>query len=184
MDILAPPAAKAEANGRRLSWRRLMGMSVSCPASLSRILNSHPMIPTLDQIVSRVDDPETPVVWLDPAIPDGLWAALPGSLRAHGFEVFHIDSDNEVTDRDALMARFDELAPIPGQTIRDFESLRNCLLRMATGQPRGWAILFSNPDPLRQSDEAAFEELMEALEMVHESLFEIHAKSFKFVVRD
>lgn len=142
------------------------------------------MIPTLDQIVARVEDPETPVVWLDPAIPGDLWAALPGALRCHGFEVFHIDSGSVIADREALMARFDELAPIPGQTTRDFESLRNCLMRMATGQPRGWAILFSNPDPLRQSDEAAFEELMEALEMVHESLYEIHAKSFKFVVRD
>lgn len=142
------------------------------------------MIPSLDQIVSRVEDPETPVVWLDPAIPDELWAALPDTLRAHGFEVFYIDADAAVTDRDSLMARFDELAPIPGQLTRDFESLRSCLLRMATGQPRGWAILFRNPDPLRQSDEAAFEELMEALEMVHESLYEIHVKSFKFIVRD
>ncbi|MBA3974121.1 MAG: hypothetical protein C0504_07895 [Candidatus Solibacter sp.] len=142
------------------------------------------MIPTLEQIVSRVDDPETPVVWLDPAIPDELWAALPAALRAHGFEVFHIDALAEVPDRDSLMARFDQLAPIPGQATRDFESLRICLMRMATGQPRGWAVLFSNPGPLRHSDEAAFEELMEALEMVHESLYEIHAKSFKFVVRD
>lgn len=142
------------------------------------------MMPTLDQIVARVEDPETPVVWLDPAIPDELWAALPATLSAHGFEVFHIDANSDVADRDALMARFDALAPIPGQTTRDFESLRICLMRMATGQPRGWAVLFSNPDPLRQSDEAAFEELMEALEVVHESLYEIHAKSFKFVVRD
>lgn len=142
------------------------------------------MIPTLDQIVSRVEDPETPVVWLDPAIPDELWADLPSALRAHGFEVFQIDATSEVSDRHSLMVRFDELAPVPGHTTRDFESLRNCLLRMATGQPRGWAILFSNPGPLRQSDEAAFEELMEALEMVHESLYEIHVKSFKFVVRD
>jgi len=142
------------------------------------------MIPTLEQIVSRVEDPETPVVWLDPAIPDDLWAALPEALRNHGFEVFHIDAAADVADRDSLMARFDEFAPIPGQTTRDFESLRNCLMRMATGQPRGWAILYRNPDPLRQSDEAAFEELMEALEMVHESLYEIHVKSFKFVVRD
>jgi hypothetical protein len=142
------------------------------------------MIPTLDQIVSRVEDPETPVVWLDPSIPDELWTALPPALRARGFEVFHIDASSEVADRRSLMARFDDLAPIPGQTAGDFESLRNCLLRMAAGQPRGWAILFSNPGPLRQSDEAAFEELMEALEMVHESLYEIHVKSFKFVVRD
>ncbi len=142
------------------------------------------MIPTLEQILGRVDDPETPVVWLDPAIPDEVWRSLPAGLRARGYQVFHIDEFGAVEDRESLLARFEALVNVPERYRHDFESLKDCLLGMASEPARGWALLFSNPGPLRQIDEAAFEELMEALEAVHESVFEIHMKSFKFVVRD
>ncbi len=142
------------------------------------------MIPTLEQILGRIDDPETPVVWLDPAIPDDVWRSLPAGLRSRGHEVFHIDEFGTVGDRETLLARFEAMVHVPERYMHDFDSLKNCLMGMAAEPSRGWAVLFSNPGPLRQTDEAAFEELMEVLESVHESVFEIHMKSFKFVVRD
>ena len=156
----------------------------SCPASVSLILSNRPMIPTLEQIMGRVDDPETPVVWLDPAIPDEIWMTLPPGLEQRGYAVFHIDANGLVEDRERLLERFDDVVGASDQYKRDFESLKRCLMGMAAEPERGWAMLFSNPDPLRQRDEAAFEELMEVLESVHESIYEIHMKSFKFVVRD
>jgi RNAse (barnase) inhibitor barstar len=142
------------------------------------------MIPTLEQIVSRVDDPETPVVWMDPALPESIWSSLPAGLAARGYSVFHIDADGPAEDREALLARFEDFIGLPDIYTHDFESLKNCLLAKAAEPSLGWAVLFSNPDPLRQNDEAAFEELMEVLALVHESTYEIHMKSFKLVVRD
>ncbi|HNY42816.1 MAG TPA: barstar family protein [Bryobacteraceae bacterium] len=142
------------------------------------------MIPTLEQIMGRVDDPETPVVWLDPVMPSEFWQALPDGLRSRGYRVFHIDQHGVVEDRKDLLARFDQLVHTQQPQGHDFESLKRCLLALAGDCERGWAVLFSNPDPLRQDDEEAFEELMEVLELVHESIYEIHMKSFKFVVRD
>jgi hypothetical protein len=142
------------------------------------------MIPTLEQILGRVDDPETPVVWLDPAMPAEFWTALPEGLRSRGYRVFHIDQNGDIEDRQSLLARFDSLVHVQQPYTRDFESLKRCLLALAAECERGWTVLFSNPDPLRHADEEAFEELMEVLELVHESIYEIHRKSFKFVVRD
>ncbi len=142
------------------------------------------MIPTLEQILGRVDDPETPVVWLDPSIPNDLWRSLPAGLRSRGYRVFHIDEFDAVEDREGLLARFEALVDVPERYTHDFESLKDCLMGMAAEPAHGWAVLFSNPGTLRQTDEAAFEELMEVLASVHESVFEIHMKSFKFVVRD
>lgn len=142
------------------------------------------MIPTLEQILGRVDDPETPVVWIDPVMPPEFWRALPGGLRQRGYRVFHIDEIGQVESRQALLARFDELCNSNDSSSPDFESLKPGLLTLASEPGRGWAILFSDPDSLRQSDEEAFEELMEALEVVHETTFGLHSKSFKLVVRD
>jgi len=44
-------------------------MDDSRGASLSRILEKRSMIPTLEQILGRVDDPETPVVLIDHVMP-------------------------------------------------------------------------------------------------------------------
>lgn len=142
------------------------------------------MIPTLEQILGRVDDPETPVVWIDPVMPPDFWRALPGGLRRHGYHIFHIDEKGPVESRQALLERFDELCETNGSPIPDFDSLKSRLLALASAPGRGWAILFSDPDPLRQSDEEAFEELMETLEVVHETSFQIYSKLFTLIVRD
>jgi|GEM_PF-1619022 len=142
------------------------------------------MIPTLDQILGRVDDPETPVVWIDPAMPDEFWRALPVGLRNRGYAVFHIDQHGAIEDRRALLASFGELVQTGQTPSKDFESLKKVLLSLRVDSQRGWAVLFNNPDPLRQSDEEAFEELMEVLELVHETWYETSLKSFKLVVRD
>ena len=184
MDIFVGWAANKDERGRIPSWRRVMGKAPSCPDSVSRILEPRSMIPTLEQILGRVDDPETPVVWLDPAIPEDVWRSLPAGLTARGFHVFHIDEPGPVEDRESLLARFEDMMHLPERYMHDFDSLKDCLMGMAAEPSRGWAVLFSNPGPLRQADEAAFEELMEVLESVHESVFEIHMKSFKLVVRD
>lgn len=142
------------------------------------------MIPTLEQILGRVDDPETPVVWLDPTMPGEFWQALPDGLRARGYHVFHIDQHGAIENRQTLLATFSELINPSATGKEDFENLKRGLLSLKADSRRGWAVLFSNPDPLRQADEEAFEELMEVLELVHESVYEIQMKSFKLVVRD
>jgi len=139
---------------------------------------------TLDQIVSRLDDPGTPVIWLDPSLPEDLWERLPAAVRGRGFRVFHVDEAEPVRDLHSLLEIFSKIAPVPEYFRHDLASLKDSLLRLPSDAERGWVVIFRHPEALRQNDEVAFEDFLEILELVHESRYEIHQQVFKLIVRD
>lgn len=136
---------------------------------------------SLGQIVLRVGDPGTPVVWLDPSIPDQVWTDLPAALERAGYSVLNLDGPEPVADLESLLRRF---GADSGFVCVDLAALRQNLLRLPNDRPMGWAILFPNPGLLRQNDEATFEDLLEILEFVNDSRYEIHHRLFKLIVRD
>ena len=139
---------------------------------------------SLGQIVLRVGDPGTPVVWLDPSVPDSVWASLPPALQRAGYSILSLDGPEPVSDVESLLARFVSVIPQIAFEGTDLAGLRQSLLRLPNDSPMGWAILFRNPGALRQNDEATFEELLEILEFVHDTRYEIHQRLFKLIVRD
>ncbi|MGJ5820534.1 hypothetical protein [Paludibaculum fermentans] len=139
---------------------------------------------SLGQIILRVEDPGTPVVWLDPSVPEQLWAGLPAALHRAGYSVLNLDGDTPIADLASLLERFSANASAPAPVSADLSGLRQYLLRLPNDSHMGWVVLFRNPEQLRQNDEATFEELLEILEFVHESRYEIHQRLFKLIVRD
>lgn len=139
---------------------------------------------SLDQLLDRLDDPGTPVVWLDPALPGSLWQQLPEAARARGFLVLDLGRAGPIFDAASLLAAFGRLladSPLYGNS---FSSLRSALLEFAMSCPAGALVLFPNPEALRQNDEAAFEELIEALENVDELCRTEGCGGLKAVIRD
>lgn len=139
---------------------------------------------SLGQIILRVEDPGTPVVWLDPSVPESLWASLPAALQRAGYSVLNLDGSTPITDVATLLERFNSVGPELPFFGTDLSALRQGLLRLPNDSHKGWAILFPGPELLRQNDEGAFEELLEILEFIHESRYEIHQRMFKLIVRD
>lgn len=129
----------------------------------------------IDQLVARLEDPATPVVWLDPSTGEELWGALPEALKERGFAVVVLDG---VSGAESLRT---ELLGVLGMggTVKD--ALRG-LPREGTQQ--GWAILFREPERLRESDEAAFEDLLDTVAMVHELHWGTRRSHLKLVVTD
>jgi hypothetical protein len=138
---------------------------------------------TLDQIVARLEDPEVPVVWLDPITPDILWNDLPDALAKRGLAVLNLDGAQPITDHDSLLERFAQVAP-SGPLFKSLTSLKDRLLDLPHEAARGWVVMFRYPELLRQNDEETFEDFLETLELVHESQYEMHNRIFKLVVRD
>lgn len=139
---------------------------------------------TLDQIAARLEDPDVPVVWLDPITPEAIWNDLPDALAARGLAVLNLDGGEPIVDHDSLLRRFAEIAPLPGGFLQTLASLKDCLLQLPRLTARGWVVIFRNPESLRQNDEATFEDFLEVLELVHEAHHESHDGVFKLVVRD
>jgi hypothetical protein len=117
----------------------------------------------IDQLVARVEDPANPVVWLDPSLGAGLWAALPEALTARAFLV-------------RVLEQVESVAALPGRA--ELEALPV----QEGGQ--GWAILFPEPELLREADEAGFEDWLEMASQVHEMHWAGRRTHLKVVVRD
>ncbi len=142
------------------------------------------MSPSLEQIVSRLGDPESPLLWLDPSLPERFWEQLPQAAAGSGFRVFCLDESTEVTDLNSLLAAFSPLLERGADPPVELAGLRQLLLALPDGASRGWAVLFRHPEPLRQNDEVAFEEFLEIIEAVHEARFAASGQCFNLVVRD
>lgn len=138
---------------------------------------------SLEQIVGRLEDPETPIVWLDPSLPEDLWLGLPEAVIARGFRVLKLDEGAPISDLASLVEAVARGASVPAPPDRTQSGLRDCLLSLPI-DTRGWVIVFHCPEALRQNDEVAFEDFLEILELVHETRFENHGQVFKLVVRD
>ncbi len=129
----------------------------------------------IDQIVARVEDPANPVVWLDPSTSAELWAGLPAALSARAFEVVVLTG---VWDRVSLREQILRLLQATG-------TIQEALSALPLQNPQqGWAILFEQPEALREYDEAAFEDLLETVSQVHETHWNSRRSHLKLIVRD
>lgn len=129
----------------------------------------------LDQIVARVEDPATPVVWLDPSTDPALWAALPAALSERGFATASLDG---IAGQESLRLEL-------RRALHGDGSPRELLLSLPWAErQQGWAILFRCPEQLREADEAAFEELLETVSQVHEMHWNTSRRHLKLIVTD
>lgn len=138
---------------------------------------------SLEQIVARLEDPETPIVWLDPSLPEEIWSGLPGAVAAHGYRVLMLDDGAPVSDLASLVDAVVRAAGAPVSADKSSAGLRDCLLALPQ-DGRGWVIVYHCPEALRQNDEVAFEDFLEILEFVHETRYASDGQMFKLVVRD
>ncbi len=139
---------------------------------------------SLDQLLMRLEDPDTPVVWLDPALPESLWQNLPRAAAARGFHILHLGDAGPVFDLSSLLAAFARLLPQSTCYDHSLPSLRETLLQLAQDSPKGYLVVFPQPDALRENDEAAFEELIELFEAVDVLRRQRGLAGLKAVVRD
>lgn len=139
---------------------------------------------TLDQLLARLEDPGTPVVWLDPALPEWLWEQLPQAAEAQGYHVLQLGQGDAIFDQASLLGAFERLMPGKLAGRRSLAALREALLEAGAGSPKGCLVLFPYPDALRQADEAAFEELIEVFENVDDLRRAEGRAGLKAVVRD
>ncbi len=139
---------------------------------------------SLEQLLQRLEDPATPVVWLDPALPARLWAELPAAAAARGFHVLNLGEAGPVFDLCSLLAAFGRLLPQSTCYDHSLPSLRAALLNLTLPAPAGCLLLFQEPDALRQNDESAFEELIELIENVDDLRRAKGMSGLKAVVRD
>lgn len=138
---------------------------------------------SLEHIVGRLEDPETPIVWLDPSLPEEIWTGLPEAVAARGYRVLKLGEGAPISDLPSLVEAVAQAAEAPAPADKSQTGLRDCLLQLPrTG--KGWVIVFHCPEALRQNDEVAFEDFLEILELVHETRYETHQQVFKLVVRD
>ena len=137
-----------------------------------------------EKILSRLDDPGTPVVWLDPSLPQELWDELPALAAQLGYHVIDLGRSGPIFDLSSLLQAFGRLLRSSPFFDHSLPSLRDCLLAAEPDAPRGLLILFPEPDQLRQSDEAAFEEFIEVLETVDEVRRREGRPGLKAIVRD
>jgi hypothetical protein len=139
---------------------------------------------SLEQLLSRLEDPHTPVVWLDPTLPEQLWAELPRVATAKGFYVLDLGLCDPIFDLYSLLTAFGRLLPPDISYDHSLPSLRQALLSVAPASPAGCLVLFRHPDNLRQNDEPTFEELIELIENVDYLRRTEGRGGLKAVVRD
>jgi len=139
---------------------------------------------SLEQILLRLEDPATPVVWLDPALPESLWENLPSYAASRGYEVLNLGQQGPIFDLDSLMAALGRLLDWPAAFDHSFPSLRQTLAGLPCGADKGFLVVFPNPDALRQNAEATFEEFIEVLEAADELRRKEGRPGLKAVVRD
>jgi len=139
---------------------------------------------SLDQLLQRLEDPATPVVWLDPSLPEQLWIDLPEAAAARGFHVLDLGDAGPVFDLCSLLAAFGRLLPQSTCFDHSLPSLREALYSLRPQSRKGCLVLFREPDALRQNDEAAFEEFIELIENVDDLRRSGGLAGLKAVVRD
>lgn len=139
---------------------------------------------SLQQLLLRLEDPATPVIWLDPALPEQLWTELPTAAAACGYHVLDLGAAGPIFDLCSLLAAFGRVLPDSTCFDHSLPSLREALIGLAPHSPMGCLVLFHEPDALRQNDEATFEELIELIENVDDIRRAGGLAGLKAIVRD
>lgn len=138
---------------------------------------------SLEQLAARIDDPETPILWLDPSLPEEIWRQLPAAAAALGFRVLSLDGEEPIASRASLLDSLARAAGLPAAQRHDQQALRECLQKLPA-EGKGCVIFFHYPEALRQNDEVAFEDFLDITDQIHESWMEARGVSLKLVVRD
>ncbi|MBI4891371.1 MAG: hypothetical protein HY821_12160 [Acidobacteria bacterium] len=141
------------------------------------------MGPTLEQLAARLDDPETPIIWLDPSLPEEIWSHLPGAISGRGFTPLPLEPVAHISDMASLVTALAATACSPLDPPPDQSALRSLLLHLPLSG-HGWVILFRNPESLRQNDEIAFEDFVEAVSQANEQRISAGRQPLKLIVRD
>lgn len=139
---------------------------------------------SLEQLMLRLQEPSTPVIWLDPALPEQLWEELPAAAAARGYHVLDLGEAGPIFDLSSLLAAFGRLLPKSTCYDHSLPSLRAALLDLAPRSKAGCLVLFREPDSLRENDESVFEELIELIENVDDLRRAKGLGGLKAVVRD
>jgi hypothetical protein len=135
------------------------------------------MSQTIESVLERLEEPDTPVVWLDPSTQAEIWDQLPALLRARGYRVICVRDDPTPKDLNGLLGELWRLLPLPGEP--SLESFRRVLLSAEEGWGDRLLIVFRSPDAMRQEDEAGFEAFVDAVEFAAES----HAKGQGLILK-
>ena len=141
------------------------------------------MGPSLEQLAARLDDPDTPIIWLDPTLPEALWSHHPGAVAGRGYTPLNLEPASHVTDMASLVTALSAVAGSPLDPTPDQSALRALLLHLPPAG-RGWVILSHHPEALRQNDEVAFEDFVEAVSQANEHRISAGSQPLKLIVRD
>jgi hypothetical protein len=136
----------------------------------------------LKEVLSTVTDPDLPVIWVDPALADDFWSRLAASLADRRFVLLDLDARGPAHTHDELLECFRRSAGWPEGYCPNLNALKDCLLALDDPPAGGWVVLFREPGPLRQGDEATFEDLLEILELVHDIKLKTKGLLFKLVL--
>lgn len=139
---------------------------------------------SLQQLLLRLEDPATPVIWLDPALPEELWTELPTAAATCGYHVLDLGGAGPIFDLCSLLAAFGRVLPDSTCFDHSLPSLREALIGLEPHSAMGCLVLFREPDALRQNDEATFEELIELIENVDDIRRAGGLAGLKAIVRD
>jgi hypothetical protein len=126
------------------------------------------MSQTIESVLARLEEPDTPVVWLDPSTQGEIWDRLPALLTERGYRVIRLPDDPPLRSLDALLTELWRLIPLPAEAAPSLENLALSGLALPPDACRGLLIVFRTPDTFRQQDEAGFEAFVEALESAAE----------------
>lgn len=136
----------------------------------------------LKELLAAVVEPHMPVVWVDDQLPDEIWSRLADGLRERGYRILDLGGAGRIGSYGQLMEAFGHAAGWPVETCPNMNALKDSLLALDDPASGGWVVLFRDAGRLRQADEAAYEELLEVLETVHEIKLEKKHLVFKLVV--
>jgi hypothetical protein len=142
------------------------------------------MGPSLQEIVGRVKDPETPVIWLDPTTPADIWDRLPESLASAGHAIVHLDRPEPVGSAHDLMQRLSGAAGFEQTLPANSDAIRGCLEAIQRESRGICVVLWRFPEVLRQGDEAFFEDFVDLLEDLDQPAPDDSGACLKLIVRD
>jgi hypothetical protein len=124
---------------------------------------------TVEAAVERVADPSTPIVWLDPSLPEEVWAQLPPALERRGFRVLEVDASGPIQTLPQLVHRLAQMAGLASGANPSPDLYRTLLASLGSKNPPGSVLLWRDPSFVRQQSESGFEDFIDSLELLHET---------------
>ncbi len=136
----------------------------------------------LQNLISAVEDPGLPIVWVDSSCSAEFWGRLSTALKAAGYRVLDLDEAGPADSQERLLECFILAAGWPLDFCPNLNALKDALLTLEDPPYGGWVVLFREAGLLRQNDEATFEDLLELLSLVHDIKLKKKGLYFKLAV--